>query len=100
VDRTTSGETSLNRKSVHLNSPRHAVQAGIALLTEDRKRDGLVMSCSITDNASLATLNQVSRWIFLNIGKRNARVQGKVHELSINPRQINRLVQLLGTRMC
>jgi len=96
ADRTTSGETSLNGKSVHLNSPRHAVQAGIALLTEDRKRDGLVMSCSITDNTSLATLDQVSRWIFLNIGKRNARVQGKVHELSITPMQINRLVRQLS----
>ena len=96
ADRSTSGETRLNGKPVRLNSPRGAVQAGIALLTEDRKRDGLVMSCSITDNASLATLNQVSRWIFLNIGKRDTRVQGKVHELSINPTQINRLVRQLS----
>jgi ABC-type sugar transport system ATPase subunit len=96
ADRSTSGETRLKGKPVRLSSPRDAVQAGIALLTEDRKRDGLVMSCSITDNASLATLNQVSHGIFIDIGKRNTRVQGKVHELSINPTQINRLVRQLS----
>jgi ABC-type sugar transport system ATPase subunit len=86
----------LDGKLVHLNSPRNAVQSGIALLTEDRKRDGLVMTCSICDNASLATLNQVSRWIFINIRKRNTYVKAKVKELSIHPPQINRLVRQLS----
>jgi ribose transport system ATP-binding protein len=72
------------------------VKSGIALLTEDRKRDGLVMTCSICDNASLATLDQVSRWIFMNIKKRNTNVQSKVEELSIHPPQINRLVRQLS----
>jgi ABC-type sugar transport system ATPase subunit len=40
ADRSTSGETRLKGKPVRLSSPRDAVQAGIALLTEDRKRDG------------------------------------------------------------
>jgi ribose transport system ATP-binding protein len=96
ADRTSSGEIHLSGKPVKLSTPRQAVQAGIAFVTEDRKRDGLVMSCSITDNASLATLHQVSRGIFLNIGKRNALVQTKVRELSINPIQINRLVRQLS----
>jgi ABC-type sugar transport system ATPase subunit len=72
------------------------VRAGIAFLTEDRKRDGLVMSCSIRDNASLATMNQVSRLGVLNVRKRDARVQEKVSELSIHPAQINRLVRQLS----
>jgi ABC-type sugar transport system ATPase subunit len=96
ADRLTSGDIRLFGKPVNLRSPRGAVQAGIALLTEDRKRDGLVMSCSITDNASLATLNQVSRWIFLDVRQRNTRVQGKVQELSIHPAQIRRLVRQLS----
>jgi ribose transport system ATP-binding protein len=96
ADRITSGKISLNGKPVRLSSPRSAVLAGIALLTEDRKRDGLVMSCSISDNASLPTLDQVSRWIFLDVGQRNLRVQAKVQELSIHPTQINRLVRQLS----
>jgi ABC-type sugar transport system ATPase subunit len=96
ADRPTSGEIHLKEKVIRLNSPREAVQEGIALLTEDRKRDGLVMSCSIRDNASLATMQQVSRWGVLNIQQRDANVQAKVGELSIHPSQITRLVRYLS----
>jgi ribose transport system ATP-binding protein len=96
ADRVTSGEIHLDGIPIHLSSPHKAVKSGIALLTEDRKRDGLVMTCSICDNASLATLDQVSRWIFMNIKKRNTNVQSKVEELSIHPPQINRLVRQLS----
>lgn len=96
ADRPKSGVIYLNGKAVKLNLPREAVRAGIALLTEDRKRDGLVMSCSIRDNASLATLDQVSRLIFLNVRLRDARVQAKVRELDIHPPQITKLVRQLS----
>jgi ABC-type sugar transport system ATPase subunit len=97
ADPFTFGEIRMKGKLIRPKSPRDAVQAGIALLTEDRKRDGLVMSCSICDNVSLATLKQVSRWGLMNIRQREAQVQTKVQELSIHPNQINRLVlQLSG----
>jgi ribose transport system ATP-binding protein len=96
ADRITAGKILLDGAPVHLTSPRRGVQAGIALVTEDRKRDGLVLSCSIKDNVSLATLDQVSRWIFINIGKRNARVWEMVRGLAVHPAQINRLVRQLS----
>ena len=83
-------------KVVRFVTPHDAVKAGIALLTEDRKRDGLVMSCSIRDNVSLATMEQVSHWGFLNIQQRDMRVGAKVRELSIHPPQITRLVRQLS----
>jgi ribose transport system ATP-binding protein len=96
ADRPTAGEIRLHGTLIRLASPHDAVRAGIALLTEDRKRDGLVLSCSINDNVSLATLDQISRGILLNVRLRNARVQQKVDELSIHPPQINRLVRQLS----
>jgi len=96
ADLITSGQIRLGENILRLKSPHDAVQAGIALLTEDRKRDGLVMSCSICDNGSLATMDLVSRWSILDIRHRDARVQGKVQELNIHPPQINRLVQQLS----
>jgi ribose transport system ATP-binding protein len=96
ADRPTSGEIHLQGKVVRLNSPRKAVQEGIALLTEDRKRDGLVMNCSICDNAILATMQNVSRWGVLNVRQRDSNVQTKVRELSIHPSQITRLVRYLS----
>ncbi len=96
ADPLSGGEVFLEGQPVRLRSPGEAVRMGIAFLTEDRKRDGLVMSCSIVDNASLATLNQVSRYGVLDIKKRDGRVQEKVEELSIHPAQISRLVRQLS----
>jgi ribose transport system ATP-binding protein len=92
----TSGEIRLEGEVVSLKSPHEAVKVGIALLTEDRKRDGLVMSCSMRDNVSLATLEQVSRWGFLNQRRQDAQVRSKVEELAIRPPEIRRLVRQLS----
>jgi ribose transport system ATP-binding protein len=96
AERTTAGEVRVQGRLVRPKSPRDAVRAGIALLTEDRKRDGLVMSCSIRDNASLAILSQVSRWILIQMGQRDGLVEAEVHKLSVHPAQIRRLVKQLS----
>ncbi len=96
ADRTTGGEIWLDGSPISPNSPQAAVQAGIALLTEDRKRDGLVMSCSIRDNASMAILKQVSHWTILNTQRRDALVQDQVRELSVHPPEIGRLARQLS----
>ncbi|HEX8992670.1 MAG TPA: sugar ABC transporter ATP-binding protein [Anaerolineales bacterium] len=90
------GEIRVDGRPVQPKSPRDAVQAGIALLTEDRKRDGLVMSCSIRDNASLAILRQVSRWIVLDTPRRDELVQNEVRKLSVHPEDIGRLARQLS----
>ncbi len=96
ADRVTGGEMRLGRTLLAPRSPRDAVQAGVALVTEDRKRDGLVMSCSIRDNASMAILPQVSHWTILNTQRRDALVQDEVRELSVHPADISRLARQLS----
>jgi ribose transport system ATP-binding protein len=96
AEQPTSGEILLKGKVVKPKSPRAAVKASISLLTEDRKRDGLVMSCSIRDNISLATMKQMSRLGFLNRRLQDNQVLSKVQELNINPPQIERLVRTLS----
>ena len=93
-----SGEMYLEGKVIRPRSPYDALKAGIALLTEDRKRDGLVMSCSIRDNGGLATMNQVSQWGFLNRQQQEKQVQSKVQELKLQPAGIplTRLVRTLS----
>jgi ribose transport system ATP-binding protein len=92
----TSGGVYLEGEAIEPKSPRDAVEAGIALLTEDRKRDGLVLSASIRDNASLATMDRMSRWGLLNRRQQDARVQSEVKRLDIRPPQIGRLVRQLS----
>jgi rhamnose transport system ATP-binding protein len=42
-------------------SPRRAVQAGLGLLTEDRKQLGLLLELTIRENTSIAQLPQISK---------------------------------------
>jgi len=92
----TTGEVRLDGNTVRPRSPREAVKEGIALLTEDRKRDGLVLSCTTRDNASMAIFDDLSKLGVINRRAQKTRVQQKVHELDIRPPQLDRLSRQLS----
>jgi len=56
-----SGKVFLNGRSVRFDSPRHAIDSGVALMTNDRKATGLVLSMSVAANTVLASLRSLSR---------------------------------------
>ncbi|PZF81029.1 sugar ABC transporter ATP-binding protein [Jiangella anatolica] len=53
VDRFTRGTVRLDGRPLTARTPRQAVRAGLALVTEDRKGEGLVLNQSIAANARL-----------------------------------------------
>ena len=87
----TAGEILLNGKPHVPKSPRQAVLAGIALLTEDRKHDGLVMHCNLRDNASLASYLSLSWWGVIDRQKQASQVQKKIEELDVRPPLLEKL---------
>ncbi len=66
ADRPDAGSISLDGKPLQLPSPRHAIRAGIGLLTEDRKSQGLVLIHSVRENFGLPNLGQFARWGFVS----------------------------------
>jgi ABC-type sugar transport system ATPase subunit len=54
------GDISLDGKSFRPLAPRHSIDQGLALLTNDRKATGLILSLSIIANATLADLPELS----------------------------------------
>ncbi|GIJ76954.1 ribose transport system ATP-binding protein [Micromonospora phaseoli] len=64
----TTGEVRLDATPIRLRSPRAAMRAGIAYVTEDRKGEGIVGRQSVLDNALLA-----SRAVFAARSGRAAR---------------------------
>lgn len=57
-----SGTVRVGGERVALDSPRAAMDAGIALVPEDRKRAGLVLSMSVRENLAMASWSHRSRW--------------------------------------
>ncbi len=55
-----SGTVTVNGKQVRLGSPARSIEAGVVLLPEDRKADGILPNLSIRDNIVLAALPQLS----------------------------------------
>ncbi|MBI4604853.1 MAG: sugar ABC transporter ATP-binding protein [Planctomycetes bacterium] len=68
ADRAEAGRVFLggSREPARIRSPRDAVRQGLALLTEDRKEQGLLLPMSLRANITLARMRSVSRlraWI-------------------------------------
>ena len=58
------GAVFIKGKPVVIRNPHKAIDLGIALLSEDRKLNGLVHTMSIMENISLASIDQISDYIF------------------------------------
>ena len=81
--RMTGGHIRISGKEVVFKTPEDAIQNGIALIPEDRKRDGLVLGMDICSNISLASLKQMLRYGVLNKRSENAVAESYRQKLSI-----------------
>ena len=62
IDRIDAGRVSVGGEPIVLRDPGHAVEAGIALIPEDRGRDGLARQLPISYNVTAASLGKLSAW--------------------------------------
>ncbi len=80
----TSGEVLIDGKSVHIKSPRDAIELGIALITEDRKTFGIIPGQSVSSNMMLCSLESVSNAMgIIDRGKERTVAEDYVNRLSI-----------------
>ncbi len=78
-----SGEIRLDGKLLAISSPRDAIAAGIGLLTEDRKLQGLVLGHSVRENFALPNLGRLSRRGFVDLAREREAVGRSVDQLHI-----------------
>ncbi|TFD73796.1 sugar ABC transporter ATP-binding protein [Cryobacterium gelidum] len=69
MDRPTRGTLSIDGKVVRFSTPIAAQQAGIALIPEDRRDQGLVLEHSVSENLALPVLDRVKSGAFLSMTK-------------------------------
>lgn len=90
ADRKASGDILLDGQYLDIGSPRDAVRAGICLLTEDRKLQGLIMQASAQDNFALPNLGAWSHFGWIDRRREGLRFSDRIRSLRIrlaDPRQ-------------
>jgi ribose transport system ATP-binding protein len=79
----TEGEIKVFDRLVHLLSPSSAISAGICLVPEDRKQEGLLLTRSVKENLTLMTLSRRQTAGFIQTGKEKATIEDAVKLLNI-----------------
>jgi D-xylose transport system ATP-binding protein len=92
----TSGAVYVEGKKIGIKSPLHAIKDGIGLVTEDRKRFGLVLIMNVRENVTLASLDKVSKMQIVNSKKERAVVQEYIKELNIKASSQSVIVNTLS----
>lgn len=77
------GEVLIDGQSICCDSPARAIAAGLALVPEDRKKDGLVLGLGVKNNISLTTLEEMENFGTLNDSKECELADHYITELRI-----------------
>jgi len=78
------GSLKLGGARLAARSPREAMRRGIGLVPEDRRTEGLMMSLSVRENASLATLDRIARLGFVRSARESAALQSVAQQLALH----------------
>ena len=79
-----------------IDSPRAAIGAGLALVPEDRKQQGVILEMAVRENITLAALGQDARAGFLNRGRERIMAEKTVVDLNVKTPTLRQPVQFLS----
>lgn len=96
ADRLDAGTITLNGVELRLRGPRDAIHAGICLLTEDRKAQGLILNESVGRNFGLPNLADFSQLGVLNMGRERSAMARHRESLQIKVSDVEAPVRNLS----
>lgn len=85
ADPYTKGSVILNGKEIHCKSPHEAIERGIALISENRKEEGILPNFDNKDNISLASLKKYMSGIVINDNKKKQNALEKGKQVGLKP---------------
>lgn len=90
------GEIFIKGKQVNIKTPADAVAHGIGYLSEDRKRYGLMLIKSVTENTAIASLDRYIRFGFINDRKMKDEAQAYNAKLRTKTPSMDQLLKNLS----
>lgn len=96
LDATATGKVSVRGKALELGSVDAALAAGIGLVPEDRKRQGLVLSLNCRENGSLAALKRLTRIGFVQREEERSLTRQYADRLRVKTPTLETLISTLS----
>jgi ABC-type sugar transport system ATPase subunit len=94
-----SGEIRIDGKTVRIGSATEAIRHGVALVPEERRAQGLVLSMNVRENATLVNLRRfrMARWFpLLSRKKETTSTREVIESLSIQTSGLGQLIEYLS----
>ncbi|MCW2694781.1 MAG: monosaccharide transporter ATP-binding protein family [Mycobacterium sp.] len=96
IDKLDAGQVVLRGAPIDVSDPREAIRAGIALIPEDRRAQGLVLDHSVRDNLLLPLLGRIRRGPVLSDSAGRALAKSLIERFSVKVANPGRPVRLLS----
>jgi ribose transport system ATP-binding protein len=84
LDALTGGDIAVDGRPLRLRGPADAIRAGLALVTENRKTDGLFFNFAGRANMSSASLPRLSAFGFLNLKREDTEAAALARDLELS----------------
>ena len=94
--RACTGDVFIGGCRVVLRTPAEAIAHGLALAPEDRKRDGLVLSMSVAENASLASIDRTVNFGMIHGRAEREHVQGCLQRFRVKTPSLRQTIRNLS----
>jgi rhamnose transport system ATP-binding protein len=90
------GEIRVRGRTVRIGSPADAIRNGIAYVPEDRRRHGVVLEMPVSENVTLAALDNLSRFGALDFRRERELAADYTKRLGVKTASIRSLVSTLS----
>ena len=97
IDAPQGGAIFVNGRETRIHSPRDAIQAGLALVPEDRKLQGLILEMAVRENMSLASLSRDRKLLgMINFSRERDISEEMIAAMKIKTPSDRQIVQFLS----
>lgn len=90
------GKILISGTEVNINSPHRAVQSGLGLVPEERRKEGVFVEKSVKENLSAVVLSDFTKFSFINRSKEKKNAKDLVEKLLIKTPSIDQAVAYLS----
>ena len=96
IDPLAAGEIRIKGKPVSIRSPRDAINHGIALIPEDRRRQGFVAAHSVASNIQLPVLDKLSKYSWILTAKAKQHADSLIKRLRVKTASADSAISTLS----